>query len=121
MLCTTVFASAILDILGLSITGILVVMFGLILLATIVFLFKFVIPGVDVKAVQSAKKTESVAKAKQEQPEKLDKLDEDQLAAIVTALAIEWKLYHQDVNDELPFEFESKKISAWTMSDYLVK
>ncbi len=105
------------DIVSLSITGILVVMSGLALLSIAVALFKYIIPG--------ASKKPAVKKIERETPskpvKKIKHLDEDQIAAIATAVTIEWKLYHEKPNKQYTFDYKGERISSWTMSEYIAE
>ncbi len=110
-------AAPIMDILGLSLTGILVVMIGLALLAVAVSLFKFFIPN----GKKEEDRQPTPTGAPEIAAEKIGQLDNDQLAAITTALTIEWRLYHEDKNSEPAFDYDGEKLSNWIMSSHLNK
>jgi len=114
----TIVSTVLTDVLGISITGILVVMFGLALLSLAVSLFKHFIPGAQ-------KAPTPIIAEDDEEPEmpieKAHNLDEDQITAILTAVTIEWKLYHEEANSEYSFDYQGQSLSSWTISEYIAE
>lgn len=117
MLPGKILLAAFSDVISLSVTGIIVVLSGLALLSIAVALFKFVIPGASKGPIQKEMSEESSP----ETIEKVHHLDEDQLAAIATAVTIEWKLYHEEPNKEYTFDYRGERLSSWTMSEYIAE
>ncbi len=106
------------DVLSLSITGIIVVLLALLVLSFIVALFKFI--GPKSATPKEPKKTEPPPPSAEEINKSLffdvSKLDDDQIAAVFTAIAIELKLYHEVRPQELTFDYQPKTINGWSMT-----
>jgi len=104
------------DILSLAITGIIVVLFGLLLLSFLVSLIKKLTDAVEGKNKSEKTQVPEIEIATSEST-KLD-LNEDQIHAIITALMIEWKLYHEEELTELTYAYKPEPIADWVLSSY---
>lgn len=106
------------DVLSLSITGIIVVLLALLVLSFIVALFKLI--GPKSATPVEPKKNEPPQPSAEEINKSLffdaSQLDENQMAAVFTAIAIELKLYHEVQPQELTFDYEPKTINGWSMT-----
>lgn len=106
------------DVLSLSITGIVVVLLALLALSLIVALFKLIGPK---QPKVNEPKVKVTSKPTEEEINKslffdVSQLDENQLAAVFAAIAIELKLYHEVQPRELTFDYQPKTINGWSMT-----
>ncbi len=104
------------DALVLSITGIVVVLLALLILSMVVSLFKSIDPQ---KGKVTA--TETAPKNQPKKPEEVSvsneiTLDEHQTTAVLAAVTLELKLYHETEPAELTFDYRPRPISAWSMA-----
>jgi len=105
------------DILLLSITGIIVVILGLVSLSFVVWMFKHIFKTKqDVPVVVKEPKKSVEKKGDKSLSFKVSELDDDQLTAIFTALAIESKLYHEDEPLEPTFNYQPRNFSGWSIA-----
>lgn len=105
------------DIITLSITGIVVVILGLVILSFVVSLFKHIFNKENEEpAIAKTSEVKIETKINKSLFFDVSKLDENQIAAIFAALTIEMKLYHENEPGELAFEYQPRNISGWTMA-----
>ncbi|HFD05164.1 MAG TPA: hypothetical protein ENJ25_03375 [Firmicutes bacterium] len=102
------------DILLFSVYGVLFVLGGLLLLSMTLFLFKFINKR-EMKKLEAKKGNKDM----EEIPavEELKHFDDDIVTAIIAAIAIEQKLYHEDTLSELTFRYRGENPSGWQISD----
>ncbi len=105
------------DIITLSITGIVVVILGLFFIAFVVSLFKHIFNKENEEpTIEETSEAKIGAKINKSLFFDVSKLDENQMAAIFAALAIEMKLYHENEPAELAFKYQPRSISGWAMT-----
>ena len=102
------------DILLFSLYGVLFVLSGLLLLSLTLLLFKLIN-----KREMKKLEMEKDKKSKEAIPdiEELKHFDDDIVTAIIAAIAIEQKLYHEDTLSELTFRYRGEDPSGWQISD----
>ncbi len=49
----------------------------------------------------------------------MPELTPEQLAAVLTAVAIEWRLYYEEEEKQITFDYDPARLSNWKMSGYL--
>ena len=102
------------DILLFSLYGVLFVLTALLSLSVILLLFKFINKREmnKIEMEEKKKKREVTPEA-----EELRDFDDDIVTAIITAIAIEEKLYHEDTLSELTLRYKGENLSGWQLSD----
>ncbi len=100
------------DILLFSVYGVVFVLSGLLLLSITLLLFKLINKR-EMRKLETEKETEK----ENVKAEELKEFDDDIVTAIITAIAIEEKLYHEDTLSELTLRYKGQNPSGWQMSD----
>ncbi|NIA23328.1 MAG: hypothetical protein GWP03_04115 [Proteobacteria bacterium] len=102
------------DVLLFSVYGVLFVLSGLLLLSLTLLLFKLINKR-EMKKLEMENKKNN----KEAIPEvgELKHFDDDIITAIIAAIAIEQKLYHEDNLSELTLRYRGENLSVWQISD----
>lgn len=100
------------DILLFSVYGVVFVLSGLLLLSITLLLFKLINKR-EMRKLETEKETEK----ENVKAEELKEFDDDIVTAIITAIAIEEKLYHEDTLSELTLRYKGQNPSGWQISD----
>ncbi|HHS51161.1 MAG TPA: hypothetical protein ENN07_08620 [candidate division Zixibacteria bacterium] len=106
------------EVVLLSVSGTLLVLLALTILALSVSLFKFFGKKTEKPPKADNPGTAAVPPATENPPPNTPQLDDNQLAAVLAAVSIELKLYHEDELPQLTFDYTPRQISGWSMANH---